>query len=109
MVFDFEGSGEHWWTVAYGDVFGGGSGELCEVEGSATLGVMAQPASAFWIEQTYFGPTEFGVDFDSSVVEIEVCDDFEAVLQVAIGVDGEKPFTVEVLQTPLRLVIDIAD
>lgn len=109
IVFDFEGSGEHWWRVEYGDVFGGGSGELCEVDGSATLGVMAQPASAFWVEQTYFGPTELSPDFDSAIVEIRYCDDFEAVLQVAIGVDGEKPFDAVVFQDPLRLVIDIAD
>lgn len=109
IVLDFEGSGEHWWEVGYGEVFGGGSGEPCDPDGPDTLGVMAQPATAFWVEQTYFGPTEIEPGFASSVVEILVCDDFEGVLQLAIGVDGEKPFDAFVMQDPLRLVIDVAD
>ena len=90
-------------------ILGGGSGEPCDVDGTALLSVEAQPASAFWVEQTYFGPTEFGPSFESSVVEVKYCEDFEAALQVGIGVDGEKPFEASVLQDPLRLVIDIAD
>jgi len=110
VVFDFEGSGEHWWTVGYvPDVVGGGSGEPCGVSGAAVLSVEAQFASAFWVDQTYFGPTEFSPTFDSSVVQVKFCEDFEAVLQVGIGVTGEKPFNAFVMQDPLRLVIDIAD
>lgn len=110
IVFDFEGAGEHWWTVGYvPDVVGGGSGESCGVTGVAILGVEVRHASAFWVEQTYFGPTEFGPSFASSVVQIKYCDDFEAVLQMAIGVEGERPFRAFTMQDPLRLVIDVAD
>ena len=90
-------------------MFGGGSGEPCGVPGAAVLSVEAQFASAFWVDQTYFGPTEFGPGFESSVEQVKFCEDFEAVLQVGIGVDGMKGFDAFILQSPLRLVIDIED
>ena len=42
------------------------------------------------------------------IVEIQFVDDFEADMVWVIGLTAERAFTAEVLQDPLRLVIDIA-
>ncbi len=43
-----------------------------------------------------------------SILEAESICDFEAVVEWAVGVDGEKPFTMTLLQGPNRVVIDVA-
>lgn len=109
VVFEFDGSGEPWYTVGYtAGISGGGSGEPCLVAGSALIAVEVQPGSAFWVEQTYFGPLEINPSF-GSVVEVKYCEVFEAALQYGIGVEGMKGFDVFTLQSPQRLVIDIED
>lgn len=109
VVLEFDGSGEPWYTVGYtAGISGGGSGEPCLVAGSALIAVDVQPGSAFWVEQTYFGPLEINPSF-GSVVEVKYCEDFEAALQYGIGVEGMKGFDVFTLQSPQRLVIDIED
>ena len=44
----------------------------------------------------------------NSILNSESTCDFEAVVEWAIGVDGEQPFTVTLLKNPNRVVIDVA-
>jgi hypothetical protein len=43
----------------------------------------------------------------TSILAAEGTCDFEAVVEWAVGVDGEQPFTVTLLEGPLRVVIDV--
>lgn len=111
VVFDLTGDGTPWYIVGYeSPPFMATSGDEVEVAGSAFLAVHISPAMRHDIdtfELIYLGPEEFDPGFDP-IVEIQFIDDFEATMQWVIGLTSERPFTVEVLQDPLRLVIDIA-
>lgn len=98
------------WRVEYDDTPAEqGSGDAVEVDGEATLAVLV---------------TGVGYPFDTGVDEVgddpalpgdlEVVEDvvlgstFEGQFEAFIGVSGERPFTVQRLANPARVVIDIA-
>jgi hypothetical protein len=56
---------------------------------------------------TYSGPSTLSAD-TQSVTEVKSAGDFEAVLTWVAGIRSEQPFRVEVLDSPPRLVVDIA-
>lgn len=111
MVFDLSGDGTPLYTVGYETPpFSGASGEPIPVDGTAFLAVRLFPALRYDIDTmvpTYTGELviEPGLEPISQIVFI---DDFEAMMVWVIGLTAEQPFTVDVLQEPLRLVIDIA-
>ena len=111
VVFDLTGEGQPWYIVGYETPpFFATSGDEVDVEGTAFLAVHISPARRHDIDTfdlVYLGPEEFDPGFEP-IVEIQFIDDFEATMQWVIGLDAERPFTVAVLQDPLRLVIDIA-
>lgn len=111
VVFDLTGDGTPWYIVGYeSPPFLETSGDEVEVAGSAFLAVHISPARRHDIDTfdlIYPGPEEFDPGYDP-IVEIQFIDDFEATMQWVIGLESEHPFTVAVLQDPLRLVIDIA-
>ena len=90
------------------DVAQCGSGAPVDPEGSATLLVHFVDTNA----HTEAGePSVLAVDLvgpGTSILAAESICDFEAVVEWAVGVDGEKPFTVTLLQEPTRVVIDVA-
>ena len=113
IVFEFR-NGVPGYDVRYVEppVLADGSGEEVAVAGTAVLLVRMEPALDADLTQesapeTYTGPTRFSPD-TAAVVELVRIGGFEAVLTWAIGVDGEQPFRVTQLESPARLVIDIA-
>jgi hypothetical protein len=58
--------------------------------------------------ETYKGPQSIRPSGLTHVREIRRTSDFEAVMIWVIGLDGMQPFTVDVLDGPPRLYIDIA-
>ena len=57
--------------------------------------------------RTYTGPSRLSPD-TAVVVELVRTGGFEAVLTWAAGVDEERPFRVTRLESPARIVVDVA-
>jgi hypothetical protein len=57
--------------------------------------------------RTYTGPTRLRPD-TTAVAELVRTGGFESVLTWAVGVDEKHPFRVTHLESPARIVIDIA-
>lgn len=116
VVLQFEGDEAPSWRVAYTDppVRAAGSGNEVPVEGSHVIEVTVAPASGVdltgaEVEEIYDGPERIDVTGAHRVTEVVQTGDYEAHLGWAIGVDGEAPFGVTMLEDPLRLVIDVVD
>jgi hypothetical protein len=111
VVFDLSGDGTPLYTVGYETPpFSGASGEPTPVDGTAFLVVRLFPALRYDIDTmvpTYTGELVIEPGFDP-ISQVVFIDDFEAMMVWVIGLTSEQPFTVDVLQEPLRLVIDIA-
>ena len=116
VVWEFAQGDQPLFEVRYvtsADVTEPGTGDAVAVEGDAVLLVRAQSATDLGAEvfagaTPYDGPERVaGADL-SAVTEVVRLGDFEANLQWAIGLDRERAFTVEVLEEPLRLVVDVA-
>ena len=113
LVFEFGAdTGELSYEVEYADTLVDTAGTAVEVEGEATLAVTITPASAVDLSgdeaaPTYTGPDRFSPDAASAVTELALAEDFEATMSWAVGVDEERPFRVQVMENPLRLVVDV--
>lgn len=90
-----------------------GSGEPVEVPGATALQVTASTATDYGAElyapdhEPYDGPERVEGADTERVTEAVALGDFEATMQWAVGVDAEQPFRVEVLEDPLRVVLDV--
>lgn len=111
IVFDLSGEGTPLYIVGYEDPpFLATSGDAVPVDGAAFLVVHLSPARRHDIDTgtpTYTGDLVLDPDL-GPVQQIVFIDDFEASMTWVIGLDGERAFTVLVLQDPLRLVVDVA-
>lgn len=110
IVFDLTGDGTPMYIIGYEQApFLATSGDPVPVEGAAFLVVHLSPARRYDIDTlvpTYTGDLVLEPGFDP-IEQIVFIDDFEAAMQWVIGLDAEHPFTVEVLQDPLRVVVDV--
>jgi hypothetical protein len=105
------------WTVSYVDkpILADGSGEPIPIAGQHVLKVHLTGASQVFFSSAspqgyidlYPGPNRLAVNHPQ-VVEVVATDDFEAVLPVYLGTKARAPFRVQVLDSPHRLVIDVA-
>jgi hypothetical protein len=78
------------------------------VAGGAGLAVTLFGGGSWMVPDPYDGPTV--VRGDTVVVtEARQVDDFEAVNRWLVGVDRQRPFSVETLSDPSRIVIDVRD
>lgn len=90
-----------------------GSGQPVDVEGDTTLWVGAEAATDVGADlyapghDPYDGPDRVDGGEARVVTEVVSLGDFEANMQWAIGVEEERPFRVDVLENPLRLVVDV--
>lgn len=112
VAFELGGTGLPGYAVSYqpGPITEDASGEPVAVAGSAFLVVRMEPASGFDVDAgtpTYAGPERIAGPGGGPVAEVVRSGDFEAVLTWVIGVEGERPFTVNELGDPSRLVIDV--
>ena len=111
IVFDLTGAGTPMYIVGYENApFLATSGDPVPVEGAVFLAVHLSPARRFDIDTmvpTYTGDLVLEPGFDP-IAQVVFIDDFEAAMQWVIGLDAQHPFTVEVLQDPLRLVVDVS-
>lgn len=90
-----------------------GSGREVEVAGEATIQMSASTATDYGAElyapnhEPYDGPERVEGADTERVTEAVSLGDFEATMEWAVGVDAERPFRVEVLEDPLRVVLDV--
>ncbi len=115
VVFDFQEPSFPNWEFAYvpGEIEGMVEPEGGWVEGAAFLVTRLQPSgtadlSGPTVVMTYDGPRRLDVG-NGSVVQLLIIEDFEANLWWAIGLTGEKPFSVGTMTGPPRIYVDIAD
>jgi len=86
------------------------SGEQMQIDGSAFLVIRMEPAAGHDPDtgaETYTGPRELKPGL-ASLLEAERVGDFEGVLTWALGLSAEVAYRVTGLDSPARLVIDIA-
>jgi len=115
IVFDFQEPDFPNWEFAYvpGEIEGMAGPEGGWVEGEAFLVARFQPSgtadlSGSEVVMTYDGPRRIDVG-TGSVVQLLIIEDFEANLWWAIGLTGERPFSVGTMTGPPRIYVDIAD
>jgi hypothetical protein len=113
VVFAFE-NGVPGYEVRYVQrpVLADGSGEQVAVDGAAVLLVRMEPAldadlTKESAPRTYTGPNRLRPD-TRAVVELVRTGGFESVLTWAAGTDEQRPFRVTRLDSPPRIVIDVA-
>ena len=111
VVFDLNGAGTPMYIVGYETPpFIATSGDAVPVEGAAFLGVHFSPGIRYDVDTmvpTYTGDLVLEPGL-TPIQQVVFIDDFEAAMYWVIGLDSERPFTVDILQDPLRLVIDVA-
>ncbi|WP_188743652.1 AMIN-like domain-containing (lipo)protein [Agromyces bauzanensis] len=111
VVIEFAGSGAlPGYRVEYRQdpIIDSPRGEPVDVAGDATLVVSA----GAWMPNPdgdgYDGPREIVPVNVETILELEQIENFEGMTMWAIGLDRERRFTVETLENPSRLVVDIA-
>ncbi len=111
FVLELQGSGEFpgWW-VRYepGPLTDDPRGEPVDVAGSAYIVVTIESWMTNMEGEGYQGPTRITPTNVSHIEELVMLGNFESVTIWAIGLDRRRPFEVDVLESPPRLVIDIA-
>jgi hypothetical protein len=112
VVFDLTGDGTPIYIVGYeAPPFLAISGDAVPVDGDVFLSVRISPALRYDIDTmvpTYTGDLVLDPEL-GPIEQIVFIDDFEAAMWWVIGLSGEpRAFTVQVLQEPLRLAVDIA-
>ncbi|WP_156802597.1 AMIN-like domain-containing (lipo)protein [Corynebacterium lubricantis] len=107
VVFDLAGSGQPGWYVDYVDSPSQqASGSAVPVKGKAFLNVNIDgvvPAKELGIPD----PQLRTIAGTGCVVEVVKASNGGGRAQFIIGVDKEHPYSVEMLENPLRLVVDI--
>ena len=84
------------------------SDQTVEVAGDATLVISV----AAWMPSMegvgYDGPTQFEPTNVTRIRELRQIENFEGMTAWAVGLDSERGFTVDFLDSPARIVVDIA-
>jgi hypothetical protein len=110
IVFEMGGEGTVGWRVGYDDdPRRQGSGEPVDVEGGATLAIVVEGVGYPFdtgVEE-YGGPRRFAPGL-TSVREVDMGGVFEGYFDAFAGTREELPFRVFRLDSPQRVVIDVA-
>jgi hypothetical protein len=112
VVFEIGGEGQAGWFIQYDDdPRSDGSGEAVDVAGDAALRVVLTNIAMPHAEDAPEGVTQWEGDVEGPPggVITEVVDDlmFEGNHTFFVGLDQERPYRVERLSNPQRVVIDI--
>lgn len=110
ITFEIAGDGEAGWLIEYEDEpRSQGRGDPVEIDGDAVLRValrgMAYPTAA--PEEPYDGPERIQPERTDAIVEVVEDVLYEGYHDFFVGLDGERPYRVERLADPQRIVIDI--
>jgi hypothetical protein len=109
IVFEFDDNQRPSGLVGYKDeVSQCGSGEGVDPAGSHILAVHFDFTNAHTEAGELSIPSTEVTGPANSILEAVSTCDFEAVVEWAVGTNGEKPFTVTLLEGPNRVVIDVA-
>lgn len=108
VVLEFSGSGTPGWDVEYvAKATSQGSGNDVEVVGSSILRITAT-GTTYPEPNAPFAAKRFPGDGQGLVTEVINDSTFEGRTVVFVGLSSEKkPFDVQVMQSPTRLVVDI--
>lgn len=110
VVFELAGEGTVGWRVAYeADPRTEGAGDAVELAGDGTLVVVLDGVGYPFdtgIEE-YAGPRRFAPDL-AAVQEVQVGGVFEGYFDAYLGTPDERPFRVFRLDSPQRVVVDVA-
>lgn len=111
VVFELESDGgTPGWIVRYGEPVAQGSGEEVEVDGDvvllATIRPVLLPPDLPDTVETWFGPPIEGRP-GGVIQEVVSGTVFEGHHEFFVGLDQERPFVVERLDDPPRVVVDI--
>jgi hypothetical protein len=84
------------------------SDQVVEIAGEATLVI----SMAAWMPSMegdgYDGPAQLVPSNVGRIVELRQIENFEGMSAWAVGLDVERPFTAYFLESPARIVVDIA-
>lgn len=110
VTFEIDGDGDAGWLIEYDDdPRSQGRGDPVDIDGEAVLRVavrgIAYPAAAG--APAYDGPARIQPERTEAVVEIVEDVLFEGYYDFFVGLDAERPYRVERLDDPQRLVLDI--
>lgn len=110
LVFEIAGDGDAGWLVEYvDDPRSQGSGHPVDVDGDAVLRValrgIAYPDDA--PEEPDDGPERIQPEGTGAIVEVLQDVLYEGYQDVFVGLDAERPYRVERLTDPQRVVIDL--
>jgi hypothetical protein len=114
IVLEFEGDQAPSYRVTYVDppIREDGSGHEVDIDGRAFLELRLSPAGGVDLSgpepvETYDGPDRFTPEGTAVLSELVRTGDFEANLAWVAGLQGRAPFAVGVLESPIRLVVDV--
>ena len=107
LVFEFEGTGDPQYHIGYNDdPRQQASGFPLEVPGNAKLEINIHGTSGdMSAAAKYAGKKELGLA-SGNIVDIINGGSFEADSQYVVGLINERPYQVQVLHEPTRLVVD---
>lgn len=107
VVYDFVGNGEPGWYTGYLDQpYQQGSGHDVEVAGQAFLKIDLT-GTTYPFEHDHEGLEVGGYPGGGVIAEVVNTGTFEGHTLTYIGLDEQRPYSVTVLQDPLRVVVDI--
>jgi hypothetical protein len=84
------------------------SDQTVEIDGDATLVISVAAWMPSMEGDGYAGPTDFSPPNVSHIREVRQIENFEGMTAWAIGLDRERDFEVDFLESPARIVVDIA-
>jgi hypothetical protein len=84
------------------------SDETVEIDGEATLVISVAAWMPSMEGDGYAGPTDFSPTNVSHIRELRQIENFEGMTAWAVGLDRERDFEVAFLDSPARIVVDIA-
>lgn len=108
VVFELTTAMPEWRVAPAAPPFAGPSGIPVDVRGTSWLHVRFGATDAHTVEgEATVGPTPVPVRDATVIRQVQLVEDFEAVVVFVIGIDAERPFRVLTIADPPRLVIDV--
>ena len=112
VVFEFGGTGKPGWNVRYVDsAVAQGSGKPVHVTGDAVLQLSFSGAGYPYATGVteYAGANPLAAAGTKAVTEMAFGGTFEGTTEAFIGARAKTPFRVYLLDSPVRVVVDVAD